>query len=217
MLVVVGKTPNSRMLLAEQYTVYYPAVFPVICSYFILKNYTEEFWCCVVCSVLLSAACLFLYQIYRYVKYEDDGRLNITRCEFIAVHVRISTFMACVVISMVTHIFISITHINERTFLEWDNSNWCIIVLVIIFSLGCISLGSYKDVWFCTMIAISFLGTYIEQTYLCNESDQCSSRTALTSIILMSILGFFVIYTAIARYDSVMYIRKQEEKIENVI
>jgi hypothetical protein len=163
MHVVYQNTLTAVDLIAEQYKFYYIATYPLLRIFFLCKNFTESLAVCIVCSVLLGVCALVLYWVYHRVKYLDDGRYFVTRIEFISVHIRISIFVAWVVVSLANHIFICVVHWNDQEFLDWSNSNWSIFSLVVIFACGCISLSSYKDAFFATMLSFAFLGIYVEQ------------------------------------------------------
>jgi hypothetical protein len=94
----------------------------------------------------------------------------VTRLEFLAIHVHLSMYVSWVLLNLVHKSFVTISflssyHGSEETFAGWEYSNWSLLCLCVVFSLGVTSLASYKDIFFVIVQAYGFFAIFFEQHY----------------------------------------------------
>jgi hypothetical protein len=208
-------------IVADQFSYLYIPVYLLTSCYLSLRNVDDRFAVNAVLCGILGFLTVFLFALYRRVKYVDDGRYVIRRLEYLAVHVRVPMLVAWISLELIRKIFTCLSFFshqyesNSQILLGWSNANWSILFMVLAFALAVIFLSTYRDIYFSAVLAYYYAGiSYFYKFGLpCptgyNESN-CKDKVMECAISLSSILIFFICFSLYKHWYRICYWTRKE-------
>ena len=193
--------------------------------YLALRNISGFLLVNVLRCVILGVLAVILFRIYRRTKYADDGRYEVSRVEFLGVHVRLSLLTAWVCLSFVHECFMCLSYSHsynghQQTFLDWENSSWSILVMLLTFAWGVIFLSMYKDIFYPLMLAYAYIGIYFMQAHeeVCTKQYEynCSTNVSKSALVLATLLVSLSMISLWFNYRLICYKRRPDTNSDKV-
>ncbi|OMJ67903.1 hypothetical protein SteCoe_34811 [Stentor coeruleus] len=163
-------------------------------------------------DIVLGFAMILTLIIYYRVKYKDDGRYKVGIIELLGVQVHFSALLACLLVEICESVFRTCSRYHDADKMDsklfgWSYSNWSILVIILTCWTGSLILYLYKDVFYAGVMSFTYFGIYsVQERYFCYRDDtECNDSVGKASIIMASILLFFILITIITYPKLVLY------------
>lgn len=210
--VIYSNSVSSINILSWSINLMYLPVYFLLSFLFIHRAVTGLDGNTIIEDVVLGFAMVLTLIIYYRVKYKDDGRYKVGIIELLGVQVHFSALLACLLVEICENVFKTCSKYHDADKMDsklfnWPYSSWTILVIILTSWTGSLILYLYKDVFYAGVMSFTYFGIYsIQQRYFCERDEpECNNSVGVASVVMASILLFFILITIITYPKLVLY------------
>lgn len=194
-------TRYAISLLTEKPLHLYYLIYLFLALFFLGGRFKTGFSAYLITTVSLSFTLFLSVIIYLHTK-KINQQVQETWMEYLASTVLFSfltSFSMLILLKVLCEMIFTENLKRNQKLLDWDTSNWMILIMTFVFGTGVMMLSFFKDPWFPGLISFYFFGIYsMQKRDFCDKN--CSENIEISALVLAcTLLGFILVSLGCSR------------------